>query len=525
MHKRSAFCFFALLLLFFITILRLLTLTADTNLAETAATQNSKSIEVYLPRGTFYDTNGQPLTNQSHKVVAVFAPTPKGIFSAATLLQGSEKERVLQQLRQGTPAAAALNSETNLPGVTCVPLPVRYAQNQLAAHTIGYINGAGQGVAGLERGLDELLYTNTPVRVSYAVDAKGNVLEGVVPTVQPGGSVRHVQLTIDARIQQIAEHSLRDTAKGAVVILQADSGKIRALVSRPQMEPSNLQAYVNAPNAPFVHRALNAYNVGSVFKLCVAAAALDDGYSLTEPYTCTGSITVGGRTFRCHKTAGHGALGLPGAIAHSCNTYFYNLGLQVGYKSLLQTAARFGFGQDFSLGGGRICRGGTLPTAEELKSTPGAVVNLSIGQGSLTLSPLALATMYEAVVCGGEYTLPTVIEGIYKGREYAPQSQSVKGVAMERGTADQLKAYLIQALDDGVGSAAKPTVGVAGGKTATAQTGQSVNGVEQVHGWFCGFVTHGNQTYIIVVFAQDAPAGSGACTPIFKEIAEALAEI
>ncbi len=525
MHKRSVFCFFLLLFLFFVTIVRLLTLTSDTGLAQTATTQNSKSVEVYLPRGTFYDTNGLPLTNQYSRVAAVFAPTPQGIFSAATLLQGQEKDRVLHLLQNGNPAVATVQEAPDLPGVTYMTVPVRYAENQPAAHTIGYLDSTGQGVAGLERGLNDLLSTDTPMRVSYAIDALGNVLEGVTPTVRSGGSVNDVKLTIDARIQQIAQRSLQNISKGAVVVLQAGTGKIRAMVSNPQIQPANLQAYIHGPDSPFVHRALSAYNVGSVFKTCVAAAALDNGYDITLPYTCSGSMTLGGRAFRCHNAAGHGKLTLPTAIAYSCNTYFYNLGLQIGYNAILQMANRFGFGRDISIGGGLVCRGGNLPLAEELVALPGAVANLSIGQGALTLSPLALASMYEAVVCDGVYMLPSIIEGVYSQGVYTPHNASVKAVGMQASTAQQIKAYLIQALDEGIGSAAKPLVGVAGGKTATAQTGQIINGVESVHGWFCGFVTHNGQTYVIVVFAEDAASGSGACTPIFKEIAEGLAEI
>ena len=137
-------------------------------------------------------------------------------------------------------------------------------------------------------------------------------------------------LTLDKRIQQIAEQAMADVTKGAAVVSDLTTGELLTVVSKPTFDPNGLWKSLTDEGKPFVNRAFSGFNVGSTFKIVVAAAAIQSGISPTYTYTCTGAIDVDGQAYNCLEKDGHGAISMLEAMEHSCNTYFIDLGLKVG---------------------------------------------------------------------------------------------------------------------------------------------------------------------------------------------------
>ena len=185
-----------------------------------------------------------------------------------------------------------------------------------------------------------------------------------------------------------------------------------------------------------------------------------------------------------------------------------------------------GFGNSLSIGGGLVSDAGCLTDIATLRRLDTALANLAIGQGDLMLSPLAITTLYDAICSGGKYTIPSIVEGYLKAGQFTPyQNNTEKTQAMSESTANTLKSFLISALDEGTGTSAKPSVGIAGAKTATAQTGWIKDDKKILNGWICGFYEIGGKEYIISIMVENIKSSSTDCTPIFKNICEKIATL
>ena len=194
----------------------------------------------------------------------------------------------------------------------------------------------------------------------------------------------------------------------------------------------------------------------------------------------------------------------------------------MGGEAVYKAAQNFRFSQPLDLGGGIISSAGSMPNLSTLKTSPAALINLSIGQGDLMLSPVAISIMYCAIVNGGKYYMPSIIEGVSQNGGYTPYETLPPTKAINSSTAEILKQYLKSTLKEGTGSVAYIEDVSAGGKTGTAQTGWIKNGKSILNGWFCGFYEGQNTDYVIVVLKEDVRSGSYDCAPVFKEVTKAL---
>src|SRR5690606_23657441 len=169
----------------------------------------------------------------------------------------------------------------------------------------------------------------------------------------PGESIR---LTVDLDLQEWLARIVPDTARGAVVALRPGTGEGLALYSFPTFDPNEFVGNVTPerwrelqhdPSKRLLDRAISGvYSPGSTWKLATAAIALQLGVVNPEavmPVACRGGMQYGNRYFRCWESRGHGFLSLPDAIKHSCNVYFYQLGLQIGLERMLAEGLRLGF--------------------------------------------------------------------------------------------------------------------------------------------------------------------------------------
>ncbi|HHW46545.1 MAG TPA: penicillin-binding protein 2 [Clostridiales bacterium] len=517
---RCIFCFFFIVLLMFISALRIYRINF-LDYQETAKAQSSFSLEVAKYRGVIYDCNLVPMVGNTSKYVAAVPPTPKAAVGLRKLLSGERLQQALQRLEGGKPILVDVPAYIETDGIEILSVPSRYKNDQPAAHIIGYLDSSGHGTAGIEAAYDDILYSNQSLTIRYFIDAWGRVLPGAEPEINgiTGSTNSGIALTIDLKIQEIVEQAAEKLQTGAVVVLEVGSGKIRAITSKPSFNSNAISESLNNPLSPLFNRALAAYDVGSGFKPLIAAAAIEKGISPNYQYTCTGSIEIGGKVFKCHNELGHGQLNMKSALAVSCNTYFYHLASITGAEALHSMATSLGFGQQRIIARNIVADKGNLTSLEVLKTQPAALANFAIGQGDLLLSPIALASLYEAIANGGVYHAPTIIEGIVEnGNITSVEEKAAYTKIMKESTAKFLKECLINVVENGTGQKAKPEKNGAGGKTATAQTGWG--GSNSVHGWFNGFFPADNPKYVVIILAENGVSGSQSCAPVFKEIAD-----
>ncbi|HET6485660.1 MAG TPA: penicillin-binding protein 2, partial [Spirochaetia bacterium] len=329
-------------------------------------------------------------------------------------------------------------------GVSWHNKPIRsYVESSTLAHVIGYVGdittdelqvlynkgyepGTTLGKAGVEKEYDDILRgkDGTRYRVVDVTERQlSSTQEDVVPP-QPG---RNVVLTIDRNIQKLAEQAL-GPRNGAVVVLKPTTGEVLALVSYPSFDPNRFyapdsDAYLRQlsmdPSFPYIDRAIQSvYPPASTFKVIMTAGIIDDGtIPINRAVLCTGKFVLGDRTAYCWVKTGHGYEDLFGGLAQSCDVYFWTTGYQLGPDKILAYARDFGVG---SLTGIDLPeeRSGLLPTPdwkEKVKHVAwvgGDTLNLAIGQGFVTFSPLQMANMIAMVANQGVVYKPHLLKEI-----------------------------------------------------------------------------------------------------------------
>lgn len=491
---------------------------------------SSKSIEIAQIRGTIYDCKLRTLTNSEQEYTAVAKPTAQAAIQLEAMLSPEVLEAARERMRKGSPVAYKTERPTaGGEDVKIVATPKRYSKSRLACHVIGYTDSQGQGISGIEKAYDTLLNSgNSTVTARFFADARGDMLLGSgIEILTEGNSSTGVVLTIDRTVQRITEEAL-DAAgveKGCAVVMEVESGAIRAMASRPSFDADNIAESLDASDSPLINRALLPFSVGSVFKPVVAAAALESGITADFKYECTGNAEYSGVIFNCHKKDGHGTVDMKSAVADSCNTYFAALAMQVGRDKLIQTAEKFGFGTETVLANGIKSKAGNLPKAAELDSKA-AIANISFGQGSLTATPVQICAMTAAIARGGEYVPAYLIEGEVdeNGEMIRAEHYTERKKIISAGTARLLTDFLREVVTNGSGKRAKSEIVTSAGKTATAQTGKSDENGEIYNAWFSGFFPAESPKYAVVILKENGGEGAVSCAPVFKEISEKIYE-
>ncbi|MBO5359026.1 MAG: penicillin-binding protein 2 [Clostridia bacterium] len=517
---RAALCYFLLILLFFTGFLRVAVIARD-DYTEALKSHGRLKLQITSLRGTVYDRNMLPFTNTKSKIIACVTPTNRAKTAISTVLEGEELEDLLNRLNKGKPVLCEVPRIIDCDEIYCTT--VYYDDTSvLAPHTIGYVNNDNRGVNGIQAAFNELLYSSKTANFTFSCDGLGNILEGIAPEINNDTSVvaNGVVTTLDYNIQTIIEETANPLNRGAIVVAEADTLKIRGMVSRPDFDITNISEYLNDPASPLFNRAINCYAVGSCFKPCIAAAAIEKGIKNTR-YNCVGNMKIIDRSFNCHNRLGHGSLNLEYALANSCNTYFFNLALKTGADGVFKMADVLHFGRKIKLCNGIYTADGTIPTLLKLQNDA-HLANFSIGQGDFTASPVSMLTLYSAIANGGKYYMPSIIEGTYESGSLKKYDIGYPTKAMDSKTADSIKNYLKTVIAEGTGSAAQPKTVTAAGKTATAQTGKFENGKEILSSWFCGFFPADNPKYIIIVFCENSSLQTESCAEIFAKTADRI---
>ena len=517
----SIFCLFMSILM-----MRIATLSSSTELKQTAAGQSSYTLTANAPRGQIYDRDFNKLVGGSTWSLFAMAANETNTEDILDAVSLSDRDNLYRLIQKGFPFLTNLfSSGTKIKGVKELFVTKRYDTKQLASHIIGYMNGDGKGVTGIEEAYNDFLSkTGETTAVSYNLNGLGKVIgqaEGTVKTTGDGKS--GVVLTIDREIQSICETvGASYIEEGAIVVMDPSTGKLLACASFPTYDPSNVAAALKGKNSPMLNRCFSSFAVGSTFKVALAAAALESGIPASTPYTCTGQIDVSGKPFNCHLLSGHGPETMKEAMVDSCNTYFINIGQMLGAEKIVSMAKNLSYGLQSQLADGMISSAGNLPALADLKN-PADVANLSFGQGTLLATPIQLCAMIASIANKGKTPIAQLVEGTTKdGKTLDTSVQTSAPIyAMSEQTASIIGGFLEAAVEQKADMKAKPDYVTAAGKTATAQTGSfDSNGVELLNTWFAGYFPAEQPKYAVSVLVQNGKTGNLSAGPVFAKIAD-----
>ena len=527
MSKRMVAVFAAVLLAFGGIMARLYTLT-DGQWQEAAGAQSKITVTVARARGTIYDRKLLPLTNTEQQYKAAVVSTPQALSALAQVLSDEDWQRVREQLETGKPAVVDFEKELAMTkGITLAKVPVRYSGQTLAPHIIGYVGDDGiHGVSGIEKAMDaQLIDCGGEVKVTYETDGRGQVLAGGKVEIKNTLSQTNggVALTLDAAIQRVVEcRSEQLLKKGAVVVMDPQTGHLLAAASFPSFQPSSLSDYLSAEDSPLFNRVTASYNCGSVFKIVSAAAALEAGIPMVQSYYCGGRVQIGNNVIKCHDTLGHGWQTMYGGFIHSCNPYFIRLIQSTGADALYRMASSMSFDSGLVLADGFATASAVFPSMQTLLQ-PAALANVSFGQGELTATPIHIAQMTAAVNGGVMHPVRLVLGTVSADGQLTENEGDPPVRVFTAQTAQALCDMMRGVVEEGNGEAARPEKGGAGGKTGTAQTGWKLeNGETMVQSWFTGFYPAENPQYVITVLSEDAGTSGQQAAPVFKAICDDL---
>ncbi len=512
---------------FAVVLCRLFWLCSNQTYASRAAAQSVVTLSLPARRGNFYDCDGHLLTGLKTGWMALCLPGTDSYARLYPYADAAGQAKLYQKRNATTPFLIEVNTDVSALGVNCYPYARRYAAAPLCEHLLGYCDGDGVGVSGLEAAFDDLL-TGSGVgdTIQCSVTAQGKLRTGSEPQLlREDSGALGVRLTISREIQRAAEVVAAQTmTTGCILVLDTASASVRACVSVPGFDPENVSASLDAEHSPLVNRAFQSYAVGSVFKPVLAAAALEAGETGLV-YDCPGYLIVDGQVFRCAGGVPHGEVDLAAALEKSCNGYFIRLGQELGAETVRDMAERMGFGKALELTGNFSTAAGTLPKVERLTSS-GQFANFCFGQGELLATPLQIAGMMNTIASDGCFRTTQILDCLLDettGEELDALSHRKSERVLSRKNAEQLRQLLAGVVAEGTGQEAAPQDSTAGGKTGTAQTGQFADGEELKNYWFAGFYPAEKPRYTIVVLqdAQTSPAVSSAA--IFARVCGMLA--
>ena len=441
--------------------------------------------------------------------------------------------------------------QVDMPGVNVTVRPVRrYTYGALGAHFLGYVGepnevnkdeaarftfyqGDMEGKTQLELIFDDELRGEAGARILQR-DAKGKI-QGEIERKEPR-SGHNIQLTIDARIQYIAEKAMRVVRRGAAVVVDPNNGDILAMVSVPSFDPNSFIPAIAAADwnnltgdatNPLLNRATSAYAPGSTYKVLPALAGLRKGLA-EKSFTCSGGVKYGKHMLKCSGT--HGTIGLTSALRVSCNSFFCLYGNAAGIDEIDAVGNMLGLGQK---SGAPISgeQAGILPgpdwlaarTARERWST-GQTANTSIGQGFVLATPLQMAMVASTMANWGTSYYPRLVDKIVArdGTVIRQEPVRVRANLLENGLTVDGIDMVRQGLWDvvnrggGTGSAARIKNYQVAGKTGTAQFWR--RGIPDNHVWFITFAPYDKPRYAVCVMVNGGASGGGVAAPIASKI-------
>jgi len=545
-----------------------------------------KPIPIPPVRGTIFDRNGVVLAQNYPVLTLEVIPDQVedmgGLLSAlGKIISLNEKDLKLfaRQLRE-RPRFESLTLRTHLTDEEAARFALvrhrwngahlrarlqrHYPQGALAVHAIGYVGRINEdemgnidksayrgsqhiGKLGIEQSYESTLLGEVGFK-RIVTDAHGREGRELKRTAPVAG--RHLHLSLDARLQAIAEQALGNF-KGAVIALDPKTGALLTFASTPTYDPNpfvngiDTESYAalrDSKDKPLLNRALNGqYAPGSTIKAFLGMAALDAGEKPEKQIVCPGWYSLPGsiHRFRCWKKAGHGTVDLHSAVVQSCDVYFYRLAVTLGIERLNTYLAGHGFGSPTVVDMYGESKGALpQPDAKQRRGQPwqpGETVITGIGQGAVLVTPLQLAAAMAGIANRGLRPQPRLVQAVEdpatKVRTpLAPSPQQPSGAY----TPEQFE-IMVHNLTDVVHGEGGTARGIGwnapykiAGKTGTAQ----VKGVGQAesysevrtaehlrdHALFIAFAPVDDPKIAIAVIVENGGHGGAVAAPIARKI-------
>ncbi|PSQ69601.1 MAG: penicillin-binding protein 2 [Bacteroidetes bacterium QH_2_64_26] len=525
---------------------------------------------VEASRGAMYDRNGTLLVDNRLAYTILLTPRyfdrSKGPLLAdllgvpdSTVQQKLDEARARNAFRP-TPSFREVSFETfsrvqehlyELPGVSYdLELRRRYHTEAQSAHVLGYIHEIGKstlaqkrsqgyrsgdriGRTGLESAYEsvlrgergqELVLVN--VHGTEVKQYRGGTMD------EPAVSGHDLHLTLDHELQAFAE-SLFVDKRGAAVALDPDTGGVLSLVSKPDVDPALFAKSVStatwdsirsAPHDPLFNRATQSgYPPGSTWKPLMALTALETGLlEENERLDCPPSYRIGRRAFKNHDGQDEGRITVTKALEVSCNTFFYQVMDKMNLDTWHDWALKFGFGRKVPLNGFRQ-EPGLIPDSSYFdrvygRWTQGYTINLGIGQGDISVTPLQLARYAAALGNGGRLPTPHFVR-----QAVHPETNDVRRpdiaaptpIPIDSSYFEIVQEGLHRVMTDGTGQWVQIPDVPSAGKTGTAQ-----NPHGEDHSLFIMFAPYDDPEIALAVAVENAGYGATAAAPIASLMAE-----
>lgn len=559
-------------------------------------------IEIPAPRGIIYDRNGNVVLGNRPYFDMVMIPqymrdqettfealskllhTPKTVFERRLRMVRGQPKYLPVSLKRNLSlheVSIIQNNKVFLQGVDVAVAPRRDYAPVTPSHMVGYLGEISRselkrlndddeqagyrsgdliGKQGLEARWEKYLRGKRGHRL-IQVDAfgrqadlaeKSEIKLPLVPAI-PGNDLI---LTLDLELQAVARDAFKGK-NGSVVVLDPRTGEILAMLSEPGYDPNIYQgvlsqekyrSLVNNPFKPFLDKSTGGmFMPGSVYKAVVAIAALEEGVvNANSTFHCPGYYTLGGETFHCHDRGGHGTVNLRKAMMKSCDTYFYNVGVELGVDRIAKYAADLGLGEKtgFQL---NFELPGLIPTMAWKRKffnapwTPGETPSVSIGQGAVQMTPLQMANLYATLGNGGAIWRPFLVKRVINhvgesilvhDPELIRRVERIKPSTLNL-VRDALTAVVMD--KDGTGKAAAVEGATVAGKTGSVQvvslsknqTKLDVSMKWREHAMFAAFSPVDKPEIAVAVISEHDKIGGGgkAAAPVAGKIIAAYWEL
>ncbi len=470
------------------------------------------------------------------------------------------KKKLFLAVKRGSPVRIAENlSDHNMflinelktvyQGINIITEAQRfYPMNNFLSHLVGYIGKISPnewkylrndsnysmdsyiGKTGIEKRFEKDL-KGEDGGVYLEVDSRGRLMQILEGKKSVMGS--NIHLTIDSKVQAAAEEGLRATGSGsgAVVAINPRNGAILAFTSVPDYD---LNAFVKSAGdnqslkniKEFNYATQGTFPPASTFKIIVAAAGLETGkIDVKENTFCPGYFDAGSRVFKCWKKKGHGLMDFYEGMTHSCDVYYYTLGIKTGPLSIEKTAKKFRLGVPTGIKLPNEKSGNVFGPSKRAEKKSywfiGDTLNLSIGQGEMLVTPIQMAHVIAAVANRGKFWQPYYIDEVVNLRGYKTFSSKPKllsSMNFKKSTWEYLRESLRKVVLEGTGYSARVKGVNVYGKTGTAQ-----NPHGEDHAWFVAFAEIDGQPseIAVCVLVEYGEHGSSAAAPIARRVIEA----
>jgi penicillin-binding protein 2 len=523
-------------------------------------TNRLREVPLPAPRGVIYDRNGKVIADNvigySVSVLAQREDTLRAVLqrlSGTINMTSSQMEQAVRRFRRAPTRPTVIIPDASFdvvsvleehriqfPGLIIQSSPRRfYPDGPVVSPFVGYTGEiseselarpeyadykAGQqiGKQGLEKAYESVL-RGTEGSQFVEVDARGRVVSdqgGARPDLLPVAAPP-LYTNIDLDLQRYVASIFGDSLIGGAVAIEPRSGAVLALYSAPTPDANRFIGGIpiqywdslrTDPRRPLYNKALQGqYPPGSTWKLATTVVGLETGAVTMNdrmPIPCTGGMQYGNRYFRCWDKRGHGYLTLSGAIAKSCDVYFYQLGLKLGLARLIAGGVSLGFDQKAGIDLPEEKRPRFPESLEYFNRRYGrnwsqsVVLSMAIGQGDNSQTILNMAKFYTALATDGKAARPEIVRS-------KPEREAIMKLTPEQ--LDAVRGALVGVVAGGTASASAIKGVQLAGKTGTAQSGTLDQfGKELNHAWFVGFAPANDPKIVVAVMIEFGGHGTRA---------------